>query len=288
MTHQNFQSLVDAEWLAAHLEDENLKVIDATYHLPISERDAIEEFEYRRIPGAVHFDVDAVCDRSTDLPHMLPTPEVFAETIGQMGISNDDDVLIYDCSGGFLAAARVWWMFRIFGHDANKLKVLDGGLPQWGKKKKPLENGPADAPAPATYEASFNPALVRTVDQMLANIDSGEEQVLDARNIGRFTGADFEPRPTKHRGHIPGSVNLPFIDLMIPREDFRYRPLEEIGDVFREAGVDLDKPLVAICGSGLTACVISFAAHLLGRDDVPVYDGSWAEWGNAEGLPLEM
>lgn len=285
MEFKNPEALVDVEWLGEHLDDETVKIIDATYHLPISERDAAEEFEFRHIPGSVFFDIDDICDKGTDLPHMIPTPDVFAEKVGSLGISNDDKLVIYDGSGGFLAAARAWWMFRMFGHQ--DVCVLDGGLPQWGKKKKPLEHGPVEPEATA-YSAAFNPAMVRTMSQMLENMESGEEQVLDARNERRFTGVDWEPRPTKRLGHIPGSINLPFPELMVARKDFLYRPAEEIATAFANAGVDWDKPIVATCGSGITACVLAFAAHLMGHDQVSVYDGSWAEWGNTDDTPIEV
>lgn len=285
MDYANPDALVDAEWLIAHLNAPDVRVLDATYHLPGSERDAHEEYLFRHIPGAVFFDIDDVSHTETPLPHMLPSPEKFSSKVRKMGLGDGNKIVVYDTSGGFLAAMRVWWMFRVFGHK--DVCVLDGGLRSWTALKQPTEQD-----EPVTLKKHFtglkDNTLVRDMKQMLSNVQSGREQVLDARNARRFQGEDWEPRPTKHRGHIPGSVNLPFSELMVPIKGFRMHGADEIADAFDKVGVDREKPIVVTCGSGITAAVLSFGLHLIGCENVPVYDGSWAEWGNHDDTPIEV
>lgn len=283
MDYANPQALVSTDWLAKHLNDAHVRVIDATYHLPHADRDAYEEYTYRHIPGTSYFPIDEIADISVMLPHMLPDAKIFAAEVGKMGIDNDTHVIVYDSNGGYMAAARVWWTFRVFGHM--NISVLDGGLPKWTAEKHPVEDGEA-TPAPKTFSATKNLKLVRDRAQILANIESVGEQVIDARSPGRFEGADHEPRPTERRGHIPGSFNLPFPKVMKPKDGFAMADAQTIKAALEEIGVDLSKPITASCGSGVTASVIAFAAHLIGLDDVAIYDGSWAEWGNDPDVPI--
>lgn len=283
MKFKNPEALVDGEWLEAHLNAPDVRVVDATYHLPHSDLDAHEEWTFRHIPGAVHFDIDKICDSDTDLPHMLPSPEKFSSHVRKLGLGDGSKIVIYDSNGGYMAACRVWWMFRLFGHQ--DVCVLDGGLIRWAKEKRPLE---FDEPQVQErhFTARMNYALVKTKKQMLDNIESQKFQVIDARNEGRYTGVDHEPRPTERRGHIPGSLNLPFTFITPPSQDFTFRGPEDLCEHLNGIGADLNKPITATCGSGVTACVVAFALYLLGKEDVAVYDGSWAEWGDDPDVPI--
>ncbi|MEQ8397105.1 3-mercaptopyruvate sulfurtransferase [Thalassobaculum sp.] len=282
MTDPARDGLVSAAWLAAHLDDPKVKILDGTYHLPTVPRDADAEFAERHIPGAVRFDIDDVCDPVDPLPHMIPSPERFAEKVSALGISNADTVVVYDVYG-LQSAARTWWMFRLFGHDS--VAVLDGGLPGWMAGDHPLASGVA-SPVPATFIASFRPELVRSRDDVLKNVAARAEQVVDARAAGRFTGVDPEPRAGMRSGHIPGSRSLPFTNLLDPSSK-TVLPNESLRAAFDTAGLDLSKPTIASCGSGVTACVIALAAHRLGQSGVAVYDGSWSDWGGRDDTPID-
>jgi len=266
------EALVGIEWLASHLGEPDLRVVDGSWHLPQARRDPAREFTDVHLPGAVFFDIDGIADTSRGLPHMLPSPEVFAKAVGALGIGDGDRVVVYD-SRGVVGAARVWWTFRVFGHDA--VVVLDGGLPKWRAEGRPLASGAA-APAGRRFTPRFRPELVRDLAQMKANVGAAREQVLDARSRGRFAGTEPEPRPGLRGGHIPGSLNLPYDELYAA--DGTLRPPAALREALVAAGVDLARPVVTTCGSGITASVIALALHRVGRPDVAVYDGSWTEW----------
>lgn len=271
-------SLVDVDWLHEHLEHPRLRVLDASWHLPGSGRDGAAEFRAGHIPGAAFFDIDRIADPDSPLPHMLPSAKRFAAEVGALGVGSDAAVVVYD-SHGLFSAARAWWMFRAFGHE--RVAILNGGLPAWRARGLPLETGAA-APGPARYRARLDPGAVRSLAALQANLETGAEQLVDARPAGRFAGDEPEPRPGLRRGHIPGASNVPF-DRVTDPETRRMRPPEALRGLF--AHLD-QRPVVCSCGTGVTACVLAFALHRLGRDDVAVYDGSWAEWGGREDTPV--
>jgi len=269
--------LVSTEWLAEHLGE--VKVLDATWRMPAEQADPKGDFAKARIPGAVFFDIDAIADHDTDLPHMAPTPEVFAQMVGALGIGDGDTVVIYD-QVGIMSAPRAWWTFRLFGHD--QVFVLDGGLPKWRAEGGALESGPAAAPQPATITPRFRPELVRDVEQVKAMLPAGE-QVVDARSAARFTGEAPEPRAGLRGGHMPGAKNLPFPELI---ENGTFKTPDQLRAAYEAAGLDLDRPVTASCGSGLTAAILAMGLARLGRWDASVYDGSWTEWGGREDTPI--
>jgi thiosulfate/3-mercaptopyruvate sulfurtransferase len=276
------ESLVDTAWLAKHLGDPDLRVADATYFLPNQGRNARAEYETQHIPGAVFFDIDEIADTANPLPHMLPSPEKFASRMRKLGIGDGNRVVVYDAHG-LMSATRAWWMLRVFGHK--DVALLDGGLPKWLAEGRPVEDGPPK-PRERHFTARLDHSQVRDKAQILANIKTRREQVLDARATGRFTGREPELWPGRRSGHIPGSHNLPFTDLLDPRSK-TLLPADRLSVKFREAGIDLKKPVVTSCGSGITATVLAFGLHLLGHQDVAVYDGSWAEWGLPGETPVE-
>jgi thiosulfate/3-mercaptopyruvate sulfurtransferase len=260
----------------------NVRVLDSSWYMPAQNRDAKGEYAAAHIRGAGFFDIDAVADTSTSLPHMLPAPEAFCEAVGALGISNADTVVIYDGAGIF-SAPRVWWTFRVFGHD--NVAVLDGGLPKWRREGRPTESGPTKCRT-VPFTASFRPELVRDFDAVSNNLQSRAAQVLDARSEGRFRGTEPEPRPGLKGGHIPASRNLPFQVLIDPAAG-TMRPPTELMQIFVASGVSPNTPVITSCGSGLTASILAYGLFLIGHIDAAVYDGSWSEWGARADAPVE-
>jgi thiosulfate/3-mercaptopyruvate sulfurtransferase len=276
-------ALVDTAWLADHLSAPDVRVVDASYYLPNEGLSGRAEYEAHHIPGAVFFDIDEIADGTSPLPHMLPPPEKFSSRVRKLGLGDGVRIVVYDQRGLF-SAPRVWWTFRAFGHD--DVVVLDGGLPKWLAEGRPVEDGTV-SPGERHFTARMNSFMVRDKDQLTANLSSGREQVLDARSQGRFEGRDPEPRADLRSGHIPDSLNLPFTDLL-DRQTQTLLPPEALAARFAAAGIDMARPVVTTCGSGVTAAVLALGLHILGHQDVAVYDGSWAEWGLPGDTPVAV
>ena len=274
-------SLVSTDWLAAHLGEPDVVALDATRHLPGVERDPQEDFRAAHIPGARFLDLASLTDRDSAVPGALPTGEQLAERLGALGVTARTRIVLYDDSA-IKSAARAWFILRLFGHE--RVTILDGGWAKWNREARPVESGTV-APEPAHYDIGAQRPIVRSKADIVANIETGEEQVVDARDPGRFTGATIDTVHDLPGGHIPGARNLFFRDLF--REDGTYRPVRELRAAVAKAGLDPDRPIVASCGSGMTASVVLFALHLIGRDDTALYDGSWAEWGADPETPKE-
>jgi thiosulfate/3-mercaptopyruvate sulfurtransferase len=275
--------LVSTEWLAAHLGDPKVKVIDASFKMPGVLPLPVDDYLAAHIPGAVFFDVDAVSDHSVSLPHMYPDADQFARDIAALGISSDDTVVAYD-AGGWVAAPRAWWMFLSYGH-AN-VKVLDGGLKKWKAEGRAIETGKS-SPKPGTFSATLDKSYIRSKAQVVANLDSRKEQLIDARAANRFEGSVPEPRAGIRSGHIPASRNLPY-NLLFDAATGAMKPLEELRQAFTGTGLDLDKPIVTTCGSGVSAAVLTLALYRLGVRGSALYDGSWSEWGQPDGPPVAI
>jgi thiosulfate/3-mercaptopyruvate sulfurtransferase len=282
MPYARPEALVSTEWLAAHLSDPHVRVLDSSFKQPGVMPTARADYDSGHIPGAVFFDIDDVAQPGTTLPHMIPSAPRFAAKIAERGIGNDDKVVVYD-TNGLSSAGRAWWLLRLFGHD--NVALLDGGLPKWKAERRALETAAPVIPA-RQFTPDFRPELVRDMAAVLANIDAKREQVVDARSAGRFDGGAEETWPGRRRGHIPGSRNLPF-DRVTDPQTKQLRDADELRRLFDEAGVKLDGRIVASCGSGVTACAVAFAAHLIGHPGAAIYDGSWSEWGLPDGPPIE-
>lgn len=271
--------VVSSDWLARELGASDLKIVDASFYLAAQGRDADQEYVAGHIPGAVRFDHDKVADHSTSLPHMVPSPEVFAEAVGKMGISETDRIVVYDGPGIF-SAPRVWWLFRLMG--ARHVFVLDGGLDGWKAEGRSLETG-TPAPAPVTFTADFRIDKVIDFHSMLSIVSEGTRQIADARSPGRFSGSEAEPRPGLRSGHMPGARSLPSGRFST---NGKLKSLPELRQAIDEAGIEFGRPIVTSCGSGITAAIITLALESLGHEDNALYDGSWSEWGAHEDAPV--
>lgn len=272
--------LKPTDWLAEHLRDRDVVAVDASYFLPTQKRDAHAEYLGGHIPGAVFFDIEAVCDHSTDLPHMLPGSKQFGEAVSALGIGDGDTVVVYD-SQGLYSAARVWWTFRIFG--AKSVFILDGGLPKWKAEGRPIETGETKRP-PRQFHAEMDIGPVAMLADVRMALADRSAQIVDARSAERFAGTAPEPRAGLRSGHMPGSFNVPFQNVL---ENGRLVSGERIEAAFKSSGVDLDKPIITSCGSGVTAAILTLALDSIGKSALRLYDGSWSEWGSRPDVPVE-
>ncbi|HEY1796407.1 MAG TPA: 3-mercaptopyruvate sulfurtransferase [Stellaceae bacterium] len=281
MPYAHPEALVSTDWLAEHIRDPNIRVLDSSFKQPGVKPTAREDYDAGHIPGAVYFDIDDVAEPGTTLPHMIPSAGRFAEKMAERGVGNDDKVIVYDANG-LSSAGRAWWMLRLFGHD--NVAVLDGGLPKWKREGRPLETATPSVPT-RRFTARFRPEMVRAKADVIANLTRGNELVVDARSAGRFDGSAEETWPGRRRGHIPGSRNVSF-DLVTDPQTKQLKDADALKKIFSDAGVPLDAKIVTSCGSGVTACAVAFALHLIGHPGAAVYDGSWSEWGLPDGPPV--
>ncbi|WDR06466.1 3-mercaptopyruvate sulfurtransferase [Devosia rhodophyticola] len=269
MHHSPLISVQDA---AALIDQPGTVFIDASWHMPAEKRDPHAEYLAGHIPGAVFFDIDAIADQTSGLPHTLASEEAFGAAVSALGVNQANTIIVYD-SAGLFSAARVWWNFRVAG--ASDVRVLNGGLPAWRALGLPISSG-TEAKEPGQFTAQYNQDLVRSFEQMLKTVQNGDAQVVDARGGARFRGEVVEPRAGLKSGHIVGSRSVPFTDLL---SDGKLGPAAELKAIFENTGVNLTRPIVTSCGSGVTAAVLALALAVIGRDDVSIYDGSWSEWG---------
>lgn len=295
------EPVVSVDWLHANLRESDIKVLDASWYMPDEQRNPLQEYQVAHIPGALFFDVDGISDRTTNLPHMLPSEEAFAAAVSALGIENKDGVVVYDGKGIF-SAARVWWMFRVFGHD--RVWVLDGGLPRWRASGFDVESSASgdailkasaaseaiekvyhgQAVGPVTFLTKYQPHLVWTLEEVKKNLEEQTHQHIDARSKARFDGVAAEPRKGIRSGHVPGSKCIPFAQMLDGSQTLL--SADQLKKKFEQEGISLDKPVITSCGTGVTACILALGLHQLGKTDVPVYDGSWTEWGAQEDTPV--
>lgn len=271
---------VTTDWLAGRLHHPDIAVVDASWYLPTAGRDAHADYLAGHIPGAVFFDIDGIADRSTTLPHMLPTPAVFSRMVGALGIADNQTIVVYD-EPGLFSAPRVRWTFRVMG--AKDVKILAGGGARWRAEHRPLERH-APTHAPAHFRARLDRAAVVDFAAVDHRRRDGETTIVDARPAARFAGREAEPRPGLKRGHIPGSLNVPWGSVVT---DGQLRPAKELQKLFAETGVDLEGPVITTCGSGITAAVVALGLEVAGAKTIALYDGSWAEWGAKPGAAIE-
>lgn len=274
--------IVETDWLASHLDAPDLVIFDASWHLPTAGRDPKAEYLQEHIPGALFFDIDDLTDEKSSLPHMLPSTVKFASRMKKMGVGDGMRIVVYDTLGLF-SAARAWWTFRAMGHE--DVAVLNGGLKKWKAEGRPLDDGPPIKRTERHFTPLLNASLIRDMDDVKKVIAKRSSQLVDARPAARFEGKEPEPRPGLRAGHLPGARNVPSQKLI--NSDGTLKPTEELAKIFAEAGIDPKQPVVTTCGSGVTASILSLALAVLGQTNAAVYDGSWAEWGAENGLPIE-
>lgn len=279
MSLEKSRYVVSPDWVQKQLHSPEFAIVDASWYLPAQKRNGAEDYAGGHIPGAVFFDQDAIADHSVALPHTLPSPAFFADAVGKLGIADTDTIVVYDGPGIF-TAPRVWWMFRIMG--ARNVFVMDGGLDGWKRDGRPLETDLPE-PAPKTFHVNFDPSRVVPFAEMKGIVDKGLSQIADARGPGRFLGDEPEPRAGVRSGHMPGAKNLP---ASVFSENGQFKDLSSLKQLITDAGIDLSKPVVTSCGSGITAAIITLALESLGHSDNRLYDGSWSEWGSRDDTPI--
>lgn len=279
MSNDKSRFVVSADWVEKQLGAPEFRIVDASWYLPAQNRNGASEYASGHIPGAVFFDQDVIADHSSGLPHTIPSPELFAAEVGKLGIRDTDTIVVHD-GPGFFSAPRAWWLFHTMG--ARNVFVLDGGLDGWKKEGRPLQ-ADLPEPAPAIFRTNFNPYAVTSYEEMRGIVSTGSKQIADARGAGRFTGEEAEPRAGMRSGHMPGAKNMPAGSFS---EGGAFKDLASLRRQFEEAGIDLSRPVVTSCGSGVTAAIITLALHSLGHENNTLYDGSWSEWGSRDDTPV--